>query len=116
MLLRAPPYHYALVAEAYSLLLTDREPVSGGIFNQSGSVFYRISPENSLLEIQLGKLPAWLPVCYERWNSSLGTLVCRQLGYLRSELTIGSGNAASACGTKRDAIYIYFYSSQTDQA
>uniref|UniRef100_A0A3B5KLE7 Transmembrane serine protease 5 n=1 Tax=Takifugu rubripes TaxID=31033 RepID=A0A3B5KLE7_TAKRU len=46
-------------------------------------VFYRISPENSLLEIQLGKLPAWLPVCYERWNSSLGTLVCRQLGYLR---------------------------------
>ncbi|XP_056906189.1 transmembrane protease serine 5 isoform X1 [Takifugu flavidus] len=43
----------------------------------------RISPENSLLEIQLGKLPAWLPVCYERWNSSLGTLVCRQLGYLR---------------------------------
>ncbi|CAG08915.1 unnamed protein product, partial [Tetraodon nigroviridis] len=49
----------------------------------SGSVFYRISPENSLLEIQLGKLPTWLPVCYERWNSSLGTLVCRQLGYLR---------------------------------
>ncbi|XP_047191726.1 transmembrane protease serine 5 [Scophthalmus maximus] len=46
-------------------------------------VFYRISPENSLLEIQLGKLPTWLPVCYERWNSSLGTLVCRQLGYLR---------------------------------
>ncbi|XP_075892493.1 transmembrane protease serine 5 [Nelusetta ayraudi] len=46
-------------------------------------VFYRISPENSLLEIQLGKLLTWLPVCYERWNSSLGTLVCRQLGYLR---------------------------------
>ncbi|XP_019729768.1 transmembrane protease serine 5 isoform X1 [Hippocampus comes] len=46
-------------------------------------VFYRISPENSLLEIQLGRLPNWLPVCYERWNSSLGTLVCRQLGYLR---------------------------------
>ncbi|XP_071768959.1 transmembrane protease serine 5 [Centroberyx gerrardi] len=46
-------------------------------------VFYRISPENSLLEIQLEKLSTWLPVCYERWNSSLGTLVCRQLGYLR---------------------------------
>ncbi|XP_030633919.1 transmembrane protease serine 5 [Chanos chanos] len=46
-------------------------------------VFYRISPENSLLEIQLEKLQSWLPVCYERWNSSLGTLVCRQLGYLR---------------------------------
>uniref|UniRef100_A0AAZ3QQ40 Transmembrane protease serine 5 n=1 Tax=Oncorhynchus tshawytscha TaxID=74940 RepID=A0AAZ3QQ40_ONCTS len=46
-------------------------------------VFYRISPENSLLEIQLEKVPTWLPVCYERWNSSLGTLVCRQLGYLR---------------------------------
>ncbi|XP_026081965.1 LOW QUALITY PROTEIN: transmembrane protease serine 5-like [Carassius auratus] len=46
-------------------------------------VFYRISAENSLLEIQLEKLQTWLPVCYERWNSSLGTLVCRQLGYLR---------------------------------
>lgn len=79
-----PPDHFALVAEGYPLLLTDQGFVSGGIFNQSGSVFYRISPENSLLEIQLGKLPAWLPVCYERWNSSLGTLVCRQLGYLRS--------------------------------
>ncbi|KAM6932759.1 transmembrane protease serine 5 [Lycodopsis pacificus] len=50
---------------------------------RKGSVFYRISPENSLLEIQLGKLPTWLPVCYERWNSSVGTLVCRQLGSLR---------------------------------
>uniref|UniRef100_A0A087XHW3 Transmembrane serine protease 5 n=1 Tax=Poecilia formosa TaxID=48698 RepID=A0A087XHW3_POEFO len=49
----------------------------------SSSVFYRISPENSLLEIQLGRLHTWLPVCSERWNSSLGTLVCRQLGYLR---------------------------------
>ncbi|KAG9265412.1 transmembrane protease serine 5 isoform X1 [Astyanax mexicanus] len=46
-------------------------------------VFYRISAENSLLEIQLEKLQTWLPVCYKRWNSSLGTLVCRQLGYLR---------------------------------
>ncbi|XP_057207372.1 transmembrane protease serine 5 isoform X1 [Triplophysa rosa] len=46
-------------------------------------VFYRISGENSLLEIQLEKLQTWLPVCFERWNSSLGTLVCRQLGYLR---------------------------------
>nr|XP_015193100.1 PREDICTED: transmembrane protease serine 5 isoform X3 [Lepisosteus oculatus] len=46
-------------------------------------VFYRISPENSLLEVQLEKLQTWLPVCYERWNSSLGNLVCRQLGYLR---------------------------------
>lgn len=63
--------------------------VSGRIFNQSGSVFYRISPDNSLLEIQLGKLPTWLPVCYERWNSSLGTLVCRQLGYLRFALLTG---------------------------
>ncbi|KAJ8391246.1 hypothetical protein AAFF_G00095130 [Aldrovandia affinis] len=50
---------------------------------RKGSVFYRISAENSLLEIQLEKLQTWLPVCYERWNSSLGTLVCRQLGYLR---------------------------------
>ncbi|CAB1347966.1 unnamed protein product, partial [Coregonus sp. 'balchen'] len=41
---------------------------------RKGSVLYRISPENSLLEIQLEKVPTWLPVCYERWNSSLGTL------------------------------------------
>ncbi|XP_036393692.1 transmembrane protease serine 5 [Megalops cyprinoides] len=46
-------------------------------------VFYRISAENSLLEIQLQRQQTWLPVCFERWNSSLGTLVCRQLGYLR---------------------------------
>lgn len=71
-------------------ITVDWELVSGGIFNQSGSVFYRISPESSLLEIQLGKLPTWLPVCYERWNSSLGTLVCRQLGYLRFALLTGS--------------------------
>lgn len=77
-------------------MLTDLELASGGIFNQSGSVFYRISPENSLLEIQLGKLPTWLPVCYERWNSSLGTLVCRQLGYLRSEPVMGSQHITSA--------------------
>uniref|UniRef100_W5KRA8 Transmembrane serine protease 5 n=1 Tax=Astyanax mexicanus TaxID=7994 RepID=W5KRA8_ASTMX len=50
---------------------------------QEKPLFYRISAENSLLEIQLEKLQTWLPVCYERWNSSLGTLVCRQLGYLR---------------------------------
>ncbi|KAF7669822.1 hypothetical protein LDENG_00134100 [Lucifuga dentata] len=55
---------------------------------RKGSVFYRISPENSLLEIQLEKPPTWLPVCYERWNSSLGTLVCRQLGYLRLVCTL----------------------------
>lgn len=88
-------WSFGLVAEGYSLLLTDRVLVSGGIFNQSGSVFYRISPENSLLEIQLGKLPIWLPVCYERWNSSLGTLVCRQLGYLRSGPEIGSQHVVS---------------------
>ncbi|XP_028826444.1 transmembrane protease serine 5 isoform X2 [Denticeps clupeoides] len=46
-------------------------------------VFYRISGENSILEIQLEKQQAWLPVCYERWSPSLGTLICRQLGLLR---------------------------------
>ncbi|XP_058866328.1 transmembrane protease serine 5-like [Acipenser ruthenus] len=46
-------------------------------------VFYRISSENSLLEIQREEWKTWLPVCYERWNASLGTLICRQLGHLR---------------------------------
>lgn len=55
----------------------------GEVLTEKGSVFYRISAENSLLEIQLEKLQTWLPVCYERWNASLGTLVCRQLGLLR---------------------------------
>ncbi|XP_035748392.1 transmembrane protease serine 5 [Egretta garzetta] len=27
--------------------------------------------------------PGWLLACHERWNLSLGTLLCRQLGYLR---------------------------------
>ncbi|KAM6933186.1 transmembrane protease serine 5 isoform 2-T2 [Xenentodon cancila] len=65
-------------------------------------VFYRISPENSLLEIQLEKLPTWLPVCYERWNSSLGTLVCRQLGYLRGSCITGKVIALQCfeCGTR----------------
>ncbi|XP_046718735.1 transmembrane protease serine 5 [Silurus meridionalis] len=53
------------------------------VLTEKGSVFYRISAENSLLEIQLEKLQPWLPVCYDHWNSLLGTLVCRQLGYLR---------------------------------
>ncbi|XP_077467109.1 transmembrane protease serine 5 isoform X2 [Stigmatopora argus] len=65
-------------------------------------VFYRISPENSLLEIQLGKLPTWLPVCYERWNASLGTLVCRQLGYLRQSCITHKVIALQCfeCGTR----------------
>ncbi|KAK3531773.1 hypothetical protein QTP70_028303, partial [Hemibagrus guttatus] len=58
-------------------------PVLREVLTEKGSVFYRISAENSLLEIQLEKLQTWLPVCYERWNTSLGTLVCRQLGHLR---------------------------------
>ncbi|CAB1434952.1 unnamed protein product [Pleuronectes platessa] len=66
---------------------------------RKGSVFYRISPENSLLEIQLGKLPTWLPVCYERWNSSLGTLVCRQLGYLRFALLTESPTTSAPTET-----------------
>ena len=82
-----------------SFITVDWELVSGGIFNQSGSVFYRISPENSLLEIQLGKLPTWLPVCYERWNSSLGTLVCRQLGYLRFALLTASHTTSAPTRT-----------------
>ncbi|XP_039352854.1 transmembrane protease serine 5-like [Mauremys reevesii] len=27
--------------------------------------------------------PGWLLACHERWNLSLGTLICRQLGYLQ---------------------------------
>ncbi|KAM9801675.1 transmembrane protease serine 5 [Neosynchiropus ocellatus] len=73
--------------------LWDTQPLTGTLpcnmteetsLSDHRKVFYRISAENSLLEIQLGKTPpTWLPVCYERWNSSLGTLVCRQLGHLR---------------------------------
>ncbi|XP_068173778.1 transmembrane protease serine 5 isoform X1 [Antennarius striatus] len=75
---------FLLILEDFLSSLLSRGLFAEGFsINKSGSVFYRISPENSLLEIQLGKLPTWLPVCYERWNSSLGTLVCRQLGYLR---------------------------------
>ncbi|XP_009980441.1 PREDICTED: transmembrane protease serine 5-like [Tauraco erythrolophus] len=44
---------------------------------------FRINAANSLLEAQVEGRPDWLLVCHERWSLSLGTLLCRQLGYLR---------------------------------
>ncbi|XP_026719528.1 transmembrane protease serine 5-like isoform X6 [Athene cunicularia] len=46
-------------------------------------VSFRINAANSLLEAQVGGRPGWLLACHERWSLSLGTLLCRQLGYLR---------------------------------
>lgn len=107
-----PPFygtlHLPLKQEASSSMLI--ELVSGGIFNQSGSVFYRITSENSLLEIQLEKAATWLPVCYERWNSSVGTLVCRQLGYLR--LVRSADRQPSAPHTDRELDIPYICTNQ----
>ncbi|NXG76429.1 TMPS5 protease, partial [Baryphthengus martii] len=46
-------------------------------------VFFRINPSDSLLEAQVAGRPGWLLACHERWSLSLGTQLCRQLGYLR---------------------------------
>ncbi|KAM8795542.1 transmembrane protease serine 5 [Eudromia elegans] len=48
-----------------------------------GTASVRINPETSLLEVQLESRPGWLLACHERWELSLGTWLCRQLGYLR---------------------------------
>ncbi|XP_023797118.1 transmembrane protease serine 5 [Cyanistes caeruleus] len=47
-------------------------------------VSFRISRVNSLLEARLEAHPGWLLVCHGPWHPSLGTRLCRQLGYLRS--------------------------------
>ncbi|KAF1453682.1 Transmembrane protease serine 5, partial [Spheniscus demersus] len=46
-------------------------------------VSFRINMANSLLEVQVEGHPGWLLACHEHWSLSLGTLLCRQLGYLR---------------------------------
>ncbi|NWX91976.1 TMPS5 protease, partial [Nothoprocta pentlandii] len=56
------------------------EPV---VSRAPGTVSFRINPENSLLEVQMESRPGWLLACHERWEFSLGTRLCRQLGYLR---------------------------------
>ncbi|XP_043532492.1 transmembrane protease serine 5 [Chiloscyllium plagiosum] len=49
----------------------------------SSAVSFRINTENSLLEIHHQSWQAWLPVCDERWNSSLGKLMCRYMGRIK---------------------------------
>ncbi|KAM9114110.1 transmembrane protease serine 5-like [Pangshura tecta] len=46
-------------------------------------VSFRINTGNFLLEVQMEGRPGWLLACHEQWNLSLGTLICRQLGYLQ---------------------------------
>ncbi|NWV79704.1 TMPS5 protease, partial [Dasyornis broadbenti] len=58
----------------------EEEPVVRG---PPSTVSFRINSSNSLLEARLEARPGWLLVCHERWNPSLGTLLCRQLGHLR---------------------------------
>ncbi|KAJ1175419.1 hypothetical protein NDU88_000707 [Pleurodeles waltl] len=49
----------------------------------SKKVSFRINTENFLLEVHVEDKRGWLPACHERWNSSLGTVICRQLGNVR---------------------------------
>lgn len=53
------------------------------VFSGMALVSFRINVANSLLEAQVEGRPGWLLACHERWSLSLGTLLCRQLGYLR---------------------------------
>uniref|UniRef100_UPI00398EFEE9 transmembrane protease serine 5-like n=1 Tax=Pristiophorus japonicus TaxID=55135 RepID=UPI00398EFEE9 len=48
-----------------------------------GTVSFRINTENSLLEIRNQSRQAWLPVCDQKWNSSLGKLLCRYMGHIK---------------------------------
>ncbi|NXC16795.1 TMPS5 protease, partial [Corythaeola cristata] len=58
----------------------EEDPVVRGAPNR---VSFRINVANSLLEAQVEGRPGWLLACHEHWSLSLGTLLCRQLGYLR---------------------------------
>ncbi|NXE93602.1 TMPS5 protease, partial [Menura novaehollandiae] len=58
----------------------EEEPVVRGA---PSTVSFRINTANSLLEAQVEGHPGWLLACHEHWDPSLGTLLCRQLGYLR---------------------------------
>ncbi|NWX32328.1 TMPS5 protease, partial [Notiomystis cincta] len=58
----------------------EEEPVVRGA---PSTVSFRINTANSLLEAQVEAHPGWLLVCHGPWEPSLGTLLCRQLGYLR---------------------------------
>ncbi|KAF1468197.1 Transmembrane protease serine 5, partial [Megadyptes antipodes antipodes] len=58
----------------------EEDPVVRGAPNR---VSFRINMANSLLEAQVEGHPGWLLACHEHWSLSLGTLLCRQLGYLR---------------------------------
>uniref|UniRef100_A0A8D0KR32 Transmembrane serine protease 5 n=1 Tax=Strix occidentalis caurina TaxID=311401 RepID=A0A8D0KR32_STROC len=62
-------------------LLRDSPAAAGRA--QAPTVSFRINMANSLLEAQVEGRPGWLLACHERWSLSLGTLLCRQLGYLR---------------------------------
>ncbi|NXM95298.1 TMPS5 protease, partial [Sylvia borin] len=57
----------------------EEEPVVRGA---PSTVSFRISTANSLLEARLEAHPGWLLVCHGHWEPSLGTQLCRQLGYL----------------------------------
>nr|XP_025970179.1 transmembrane protease serine 5 isoform X4 [Dromaius novaehollandiae] len=58
----------------------EEEPV---VPRAPGAASFRINSENSLLEVQVESRPGWLLACHERWDLSLGTRLCRQLGSLR---------------------------------
>ncbi|NXE56926.1 TMPS5 protease, partial [Casuarius casuarius] len=58
----------------------EEEPV---VPRAPGAASFRINSENSLLEVQVESRPGWLLACHERWDLSLGTRLCRQLGHLR---------------------------------
>ncbi|XP_074417246.1 transmembrane protease serine 5 [Larus michahellis] len=58
----------------------EEDPVVRGAASR---VSFRINVANSLLEAQVEGHPGWLLACHKRWSLSLGTLLCRQLGYLR---------------------------------
>ncbi|XP_041030324.1 transmembrane protease serine 5-like isoform X2 [Carcharodon carcharias] len=74
----------------------------------SSTVSFRINTENSLLEIRHQAWQVWLPVCDEKWNSSLGKRICRYMGHIKASCASGKviKLKCSACGEKHDFFMI----------
>ncbi|NXO83351.1 TMPS5 protease, partial [Sitta europaea] len=86
----------------------EEEPVVRGA---PSTVSFRINAANSLLEARVEAHPGWLLVCHGRWEPSLGTRLCQQLGSLRlsqqkavnlSDVRLGAGQQFLQLGPGQD--------------
>eukprot|EP00076_Gallus_gallus_P033538 XP_024999076.1 transmembrane protease serine 5 isoform X2 [Gallus gallus] len=85
--LRGPQPHQGLAKPQASDMVTacsegeEEEPVVRGA---PGGVSFRIQAGASLLAVRPQDRSRWLLACYEHWQPTLGTRLCRHLGALRA--------------------------------